>query len=109
MSHIRRVPHPSEKVAEPNGLMTRVWWSALDSLVRAIIDHMPLTGTATFAADTTVAVTFADEEASTNYNVIIEPVDNRTYWVTNKTTSGFTINADASNSDTVGWTIVRRV
>lgn len=66
-----------------------------------------LTGSATFVAATSVAVSFPTAEANTSYGIFIEGVANRTYWVTSKATGGFTINASASNSDTVRWLLVR--
>lgn len=108
MSHVVDVPHHSERVAEPSGLMTRVWWSALDRLARAVRHHVPLTGTATFAAANSVAVVFASAESSTDYNIHIEQAGGLLFWHADKATTGFTINASAVNSDTVGWSVVRR-
>ena len=95
-------------MSDAAGIISRVWWQALDRIVRAVRFHLPVTGQATFAADTTVAVTFSVPEKTTDYNIHIEAVANRTYWITSKATTGFTVNASASNSDTVGWTVVRR-
>jgi len=62
-----------------------------------------VTGTATFAAATTVVVTPGVTMANANYKVMLGPKTNRTFWVTGKTTTQFTINAAAANSDAVDW------
>lgn len=100
------LPHPTSEVvtAVRNILvMSREWYSRL----LAIVDRVPVTGTATFAAATTVAVTFASPELSTDYMIVVEPAANRTYWPSSKTVTGFTLNASASNSDTVNWALLR--
>jgi hypothetical protein len=66
-----------------------------------------LAGTATFSASTIVNVTLPIAEANTNYSVFLENTGNRTLWVTNKTTTGFTINASASSSASVAWLLIR--
>lgn len=66
-----------------------------------------LAGQASLNAATTVAVTFPVAEVNTSYVVFLEHTANRTLWVTNKTTAGFTINASASVTATVGWMIIR--
>lgn len=64
-------------------------------------------GSATFAAATTRAVTFGTAQVDTNYYITIAANANKTFWVTSKTTSGFTLNASAVSSDTVDWMLVR--
>lgn len=66
-----------------------------------------LAGQASLTAATTVAVTFPVAEVNTSYVVFLEHTANRTLWVTNKTTAGFTINASAAVTATVGWMIIR--
>lgn len=68
---------------------------------------MPVTGTVTFAAATTAAVAFTTAEPSANYNIHIDAPEDRRFWTTSKTTSGFTVNVSASSSATYGWTLVR--
>jgi hypothetical protein len=67
-------------------------------------------GTATLAAaTTTIAVTFPTAEADANYRIALEAPYNATLWVTDKTTTGFTINASvAPGSNTViAWLLWR--
>lgn len=64
-------------------------------------------GTATFAAATTVAVSFGTAQPDTTYGVNITGSANKTFWVTTKTVNGFTINASSSSSDTVDWFVFR--
>ena len=68
-----------------------------------------LAGAAQFSASTTVAVTFPVAEPNASYLIFISSPANRTHWITGQTASGFTINASASNSDTVGWLLIRHV
>lgn len=68
-----------------------------------------LAGGATFSASTTVAVTLPIAEPDANYLIFIDSPANVTHWVTSKSTTGFTINASASNSNTVGWLLIRHL
>jgi hypothetical protein len=64
-----------------------------------------LRGTATFAAATSVAVTFANAEKDTNYFIALGPRGNaggQVWWDT-PTTSGFTIHSSVSTSIAVDW------
>lgn len=71
------------------------------------LNNISDTGTSTFAAATTVAVTLPVEEPDTNYFVLFENPANQILWVTSKTTTGFTVNSSVSNSTTVGWFVLR--
>lgn len=64
-------------------------------------------GTATFVAATTVAVTLTKNQPNTDYRISLGPQSNNTFWITSKTVSGFTINASASNSSSIDWSVVR--
>lgn len=97
------LPHPSAQLVDQDGRIAREWLPALNEIFR----RLPTVGTATFVADTSVAVTLPVAQPDTNYTVTINGVDNRTYWVTAKSTTGFTLNASASNSDVVGWAVMR--
>lgn len=100
------LPHPTSKVVEQvRGIlvMTREWYGRLQN----IADRTPVTGTATFAVATSVAVTFATPEVSTDYMIVIESPAVRSYSVTSKTTTGFTLTTALSNSDTVNWALLR--
>lgn len=66
-----------------------------------------LAGVASFSAAATTTVTFLIPETNTNYSVFLENTGNRTLWVTNKTTAGFTINASAASSASVSWLLIR--
>lgn len=68
-----------------------------------------LAGVATFSSGTTVSVTFPVAETNSSYLIFIDSPANITHWVTSKSTTGFTINASASNSNTVGWLLVRHL
>lgn len=99
-----KLPHPSVALVGANGLVTREWRGFFAEVERRI----PITGSATFAADTTVSVTLAAPEADATYQVLLErPTVARSYSVGSKTTTGFVITASASNSDTINWTLVR--
>jgi hypothetical protein len=68
-----------------------------------------LRGQATFAAGTTVAVTFASAEPDSAYYVELtaqaDPVGR--LWVSGKGTGGFTINNSSSTSIDVDWILIR--
>lgn len=66
-----------------------------------------LSGTATFVAATTVAVTFASAATppNTNYKVALGGNVAGFCWVTAKTLTGFTINCSVSNSNTTDWSV----
>jgi hypothetical protein len=65
-----------------------------------------LNGTKTFAASTTAAVSFGVTLPSTSYQIMLGPNANKTFWWSAKTTTGFTLNASGSSSDTVDWWVV---
>jgi len=61
------------------------------------------------ASATSLAVTLPKAESDTNYGVLVVPQWNTTVWITNKTTTGFTINfgtAPSSNS-ALDWFVFR--
>lgn len=101
-------PHYDSGLIDRAMRMTREWYDWVDKFFRAINYNTPLTGTATFAAATSAAVTFDTAEAGTSYNIHIDSPANLTFWVTSKATTGFTINSSSSTSVTVGWTLTRR-
>jgi hypothetical protein len=68
-------------------------------------DRIAISGSTAFAAGTTVAVTLPIFLPSTAYRITISANANKTFWVTSKATTGFTLNASSSSSDTVDWEI----
>jgi hypothetical protein len=62
-------------------------------------------GTATFAAATTVAVTFATAAPTNVYRVKHGGNAAGYVWPTAKTTTGFTLNCSASNSNATDWEV----
>lgn len=101
-------PHPSVSVLDAAGRFVREWFDWIDKFAKNIRFNAPLTGTVAFSAATSATVTFATPEASANYNVSLDPPENKTFWVTSKATTGFTVNASGSTSVTVPWTLHRR-
>lgn len=77
------------------------------NLIAALLNRVPITGSATFAAGTTVAVTFTNAEPSADYSVWFAPSSNLVLWASSIATTGFTANASSSNSTTVRYMIVR--
>jgi hypothetical protein len=82
------LPHPTVALVGPDGRMAREWLAMFAELVRRV----PVTGTATFAAATSVAVTLSAPEADASYRVLIEGAAARFYWPSGKTTTGFTLS-----------------
>jgi hypothetical protein len=66
-----------------------------------------LRGTATFSAATTKAVAFGTAEPDASYYVSLSGNAAGYCWVTSKSTTGFTINCSASNSNAVDWILIR--
>lgn len=100
-------PHASVALV-PAQLTETDWYNWFLQFARAVRFNTPLTGTVTFAAATTAAVTFTTAEPTANYQVLIEAPENRTFWVTSKATTGFTLNVSSSSSATYTWTVIRR-
>lgn len=76
--------------------------------LRALLSRSPVSGSATFDAGPTVAVTLNPGLPDDQYNVLLDVPQNTRFWITAKSASGFTLNADTSISATLGYTIVRR-
>jgi hypothetical protein len=64
-----------------------------------------ISGTATFAAGTAVVVTIGVTMAAATYKVALGPSANKTFWVSGKTTTQFTLNASSASSDAVDWQV----
>jgi len=64
-------------------------------------------GSVAFSSSTIASVNFATTQPDVNYFVSIAAKANRTFWITNKTVNGFTVNASSANSDAVDWQITR--
>lgn len=107
MRTIPAPPAPAAAIAEQDGRPTQIWVAFFNELYNALVNRIGVTGSVTFAAATTAAVTFATPETDANYSVYFEENANRNYWASSKTTTGFTANASASNSDTVKYMLVR--
>lgn len=95
------LPGDSRGPVQPGCSVVDMFWNQQLNVVR---------GTATFAAATTVVVTFASlglpDQPDTNYLVTIgggNPARQYAVLPANRLTTGFTITGSASNSDTVWW------
>lgn len=68
-----------------------------------------LRGRSTPSSGTAVAVAFGTAEPDANYYVVLTGAQDRKYWVTSKTTSGFTINTDSAwtVADLIDWVLIR--
>lgn len=104
MARTALLPHPNSAIADgDSGFIGQTWFKSL----RDAYDLLPKSGTVTFAAATTAAVTFDKAERDTNYTILTEAPENRTVWITAKTTTGFTMNVSAASSATYNWVLVR--
>ena len=103
-------------IRSPYGLiidsMTRVPQSVIDDINASILqmeDILGMTttinGTLTFASETEKSVTFTTPLASTGYRVYMSPSDFISARVTNKLTTGFTIQLDCTFTGTVGYDV----
>ena len=66
-----------------------------------------LRGTANFSAASSVSVSFFTAEPTSSYYIALGPETNNTYWVSNKLTTGFTINCSTSVTANVDWILIR--
>lgn len=81
----------------------RVVWTAG---VGALVDDV-IKGTAIFASAGAVAVTFTGREDA-SYTVSLAPQANETFWITNKTATGFTLHSsNATSVASVDWILSR--
>lgn len=105
---IKAPPHPDSPAVDiKTGRPTREWYVWFFELVAALLNRVGVTGSVTFAASTTAAVTFTTAESSASYQVHFASPEDNYFWATSKTTAGFTANAKNSTSATVGWEIIR--
>lgn len=73
-----------------------------------VIDNITIAGSETFATSGTKAVTLINAENDANYLITFGGNVNETFWVTSKTTTGFTLNSsNASSTATVDWALSR--
>jgi hypothetical protein len=93
------------------GLQTSVINDVLAMVESATAAAGTLKGTASIAAATSVAVTFDDALSTDEYNVQLTALEDNSVegplWVSDKLTTGFTINIGASWTGDVDW-VVRR-
>lgn len=76
------------------------------SLIKAISIIASQRGSATFAGSNSVAVALPVALPDTNYSVGVSGSVGETFWVTSKTTSGFTIrSSNATSTATVDWSV----
>lgn len=108
MRPIKGLPNPDAPVVDlVSGRMRQEWYARFSDLVAALLNRIPITGTVTFAAATTAAVTFDTPEADANYKIFYSSGADNYFWTTSPTTTGFTANAKTSTSATVGWQLIR--
>jgi hypothetical protein len=92
----------------PNGRMiaTASYFTSNDVwTLNACVDK---NGAATFAGAATKVVSFAVNEQDTNYQIHTSGNVEETFWITNKLTSGFTINSsNATSTAIVDWRLLR--
>lgn len=72
-------------------------------------ENCPLkSGTDTFSSAATKTVTFGTTEPDANYKINLAGNVNETFWVTSKSTTGFTLNSsNATSTASVDWTVIR--
>lgn len=99
--------HDAPAVDMITGRLRHEWYARLTELVAALLNRIPITGSVTFAASTTAAVTFDTPEADANYDVWYAAGADNYFWTTSKATTGFTVNSKTSNSATIRWMLIR--
>jgi hypothetical protein len=63
-------------------------------------------GQTTFGGGSSVPASLGVTLPANTYKVMISANANKTFWVTNKTATGFTLNANSASGDTVDWMVV---
>jgi hypothetical protein len=92
-------------VLEPNNEASLVYTTGISGTE---FNARNLRGSVTFTGAATKAVTFGTAESDTTYFVAISGNINETFWVTSKTTGGFTMNSsNAASVATVDWILIR--
>jgi hypothetical protein len=82
--------------------------STLQTAFGSVFTYRPIEcGQVSFAAATTASVVFTNPQPSAAYFVAISANANKTFWITAKTITGFTVNASSTSSDAVDWMVVR--
>ena len=71
------------------------------------IAALNLRGACTFEAARTCSVTFGTPEPNASYFISLGCNANKTFWWSAKATTGFTINASTSSSDSCDWILIR--
>lgn len=108
MRAIKGIPNPDAPLVDlRTGRATQEWYARFSDLVSALLNRIPITGSVTFSASTTAAVTFTTPESSASYQVKFDFPEDNYGWATSRTVNGFTANAKTSTSATVGWEIIR--
>lgn len=102
------VPNPDVEIADVRtGHPRRHWLTFFYDLRTALLNRVPVTGSVTFSAGTTKAVTFTTAEADANYDIWYASPEDNFLWTTSKATTGFTANAKNSSSATFRWQLIR--
>jgi hypothetical protein len=79
--------------------------TAIGNLEDLVAQTSATNGTLAFDADTSQAVVFETAYANTNYRVSLETVDFITVRITNKATTGFTVEAGITYTGAVGYDV----
>jgi len=89
--------------------LVNVRHSVITAAIGTVLSENRQTGTVTFVAEATKAVTFVSAHPDTNYAISVEfnGDPGGAWWVTNKTVAGFTINLAAPVSLDAGWVVTR--
>lgn len=81
--------------------------SNIGSISATSVTATNLNGTCTFVASTTCLVSFTNTEPNTNYRLALGAGGRNAYWWSNKSVTGFTINATSTDSNAVDWLLHR--
>lgn len=100
-------PINDTNVADASGRISLPLLKFFKDLIAALVNRVPLTGSVTFSAATSKAVTFTTAEPSANYHIWFASPEDNFLWATSKTTTGFTANAKNSSSATFRWQLIR--
>ena len=109
MAETPLLPYPNDPLPFRESIpRTSVWGVWLLKLMRLLNKAAQFSGTVTFPAANTVAVTFDHTEPDTNYFIALGGNANETFYWQTKTTTGFTArSSNAASAAILNWIVSR--
>lgn len=106
---VKNIQSPNGRILDsntqvPQSVMDDIQ-SALEQVENFVAQTSAVNGQLVFAGETSKTVTFATPFAGVTYRVVFSPADFVAFRVTNKLTTGFTVQAGTTYTGTVGYDV----